>query len=102
MVKTNDDHGNSNGGGEGHGLANKGVESGHGSTANATDTTPETVTALQLAWTILDYISPKARARRREVMRGLARKLGCQMDNADNQCEHLESLLLSHLGRGPS
>ena len=32
-------------------------------------------------------------------MRRLARLVGCQQSSADNQAEHLQSLLLSYLGR---
>ena len=60
---------------------------------------PETESTLRLAHTVLAYIGLDARTHRREQMRTLAAKLGCQKDNADNQAEHLESLVLSHLGR---
>jgi len=51
----------------------------------------------QLAEALLHYTAPAAQEKRRRMMVRLGGRLGCQRDNIENQLEHLDSMLLSHL-----
>lgn len=53
----------------------------------------------RLGEALLQHLTPTARDARRRLLRWLAEQIGGQRANADNQAEHLESLLFSHLGR---
>lgn len=50
-----------------------------------------------LGASLLDFLSAKQRATRRALLKSLTDRCAFQTDNCDNQAEHLESLLLSHL-----
>ena len=53
----------------------------------------------RLGASLLAQLSPEAKKARRALLWRLAAAVGAQRSNADNQAEHLESLLFSYLGR---
>lgn len=79
----------------------------HGRSGNRGDTNKESAEEearaltrhAELGASLLMQLTPEAKASRRALLRRLACAIGAQMSNADNQAEHLESLLFSHLGR---